>query len=65
MAFTHKKENQKMTKWRIRYYLTEGAYRCGCPSFTETITGNRTSVISWAQNKLQHSQFKFYDLTEL
>ena len=54
-----------MTKGRIRYYLTEGAYRCGCPSFTETITGNRTSVISWAQNKLQHSQFKFYDLTEL
>lgn len=54
-----------MSKWRIRYYLTEGSYRCGCPAFTETIMGNRITVVSWAQNKLQHSQFKLYDLTEL
>lgn len=53
-----------MKKWIIRYYLSEGAFRTGCPSFTETIMGDRTTVINWAQNKLRYSQFKFFDFIE-
>jgi len=54
-----------MTKrWVIRYYKTETAFKSGVPAFTETITGARNYVVTWAQNKLKHSQFKFYDLTE-
>jgi hypothetical protein len=52
-------------KWKINYYLTEGAMRTGCPAFTETITGDRNYVVNWAQNKLKTSNFKFYDLQQL
>lgn len=52
-------------QWRIRYYLSEGAYKTGCPAFTEMVNGDRSFAVSWAQNKLKNSQFKFYDLTEL
>lgn len=53
-----------MNKWLIRYYLSDSAYKSGFPAFTETITGDRNFVINWAQNRLKHSQFKFYDLIE-
>ncbi len=51
-------------RWLIRYYLTENAYKAGIPAFTETILGDRNFAISWAQNKLKSSLFKFYDLVE-
>ena len=51
-------------KWSIRYYLNEGAYKSGCPAFSETVIGDRSFVVQWAQNKLKTSQFKFYDLIE-
>ena len=28
-------------QWLIRYYLNEGAYKTGCPAFTETVNGDR------------------------
>ena len=48
----------------IKYYLTETAYRCGVPAFTETYRGDRNSVVNWAQNKVRTSNFKFYDIQE-
>ena len=51
-------------KWEIRYYLTDTAFRGGCPAFKETIQGDRNYVINWAENKIKHSNFKFYDLTQ-
>ena len=55
-----------MTKqWRIRYYLSDGAYKTGCPAFTEMVKGDRIFAVSRAQNRLKNSKFKFYDLTEL
>ena len=53
-----------MKTWEIRYYLTEGAHRNGCPAFKETIKGDRNFAVNWAQQKLRNSQFKFYDLIE-
>ena len=54
-----------MTKqWRIRYYLSDGAYKTGCPAFTERVKGDRILAVNWAQNRLKNSKFKFYDLTE-
>ena len=64
--YTKTKETNLMIKqWRIRYYLSEGAYKTGCPAFTEMVNGDRNFAVSWAQNKLKNYQFKFYDLTEL
>lgn len=55
-----------MTKqWRIRYYLSDGAYKTGCPAFIERVKGDRILAVNWAQNRLKNSKFKFYDLTEL
>lgn len=51
-------------KREIRYYLTEGAYKCGTVAFKETITGSKEYAINWAMNKLKHSQFKFYDIVQ-
>ena len=53
-----------MKTWEIRYYLTEGAYKIGCPAFKETIKGDRNYAVNWAQQKIRNSQFKFYDLME-
>ena len=53
-----------MKTFIIRYYLTESAYRCGVPAFTETYRGDRNSVVNWAQNKVRTSNFKFYDIQE-
>ena len=53
-----------MKTWEIRYYLTEGAYKTGCPAFKETIKGDRNYAVNWAQQKIRNSQFKFYDLVE-
>lgn len=52
-------------KWKINYYLSENAYRAGVPAFTETINGDRNFAVSWAQNKIQTSQFKFYDMQQM
>ena len=64
--YTKTKETNLMTKqWRIRYYLSDGAYKTGCPAFTERVKGDRILAVNWAQNILKKSKFKFYDLTEL
>ncbi len=52
-------------RWRINYYLNEGSQRTGVPAFSETINGDRNYVISWAQNKIRNSNFKFYDIQQL
>lgn len=51
-------------QWLIRYYSTEQAYKAGITNFTETVGGDRNFAINWAQNKIKHSQFKFYDIIE-
>ena len=53
-----------MKTFIIKYYLTETAYRCGFPAFTETFKGDRNSAVNWAQNKVRTSNFKFYDIQE-
>ena len=64
--YTKTKETNLMTKqWRIRYYLSDGAYKTGCPAFTERVKGDPILAVNWAQNRLKNSKFKFYDLTEL
>ena len=64
--YTKTKETNLMTKqWRIRYYLSDGAYKTGCPAFTERVKGDRILAVNWAQNRLKKSKFKFYDLTDL
>ena len=64
--YTKAKETNLMTKqWRIRYYLSEGAYKTGCPAFTEMVKGDHIFAVSRAQKRLKNSKFKFYDLTEL
>ena len=64
--YTKTKETNLMTKqWRIRYYLSDGAYKTGCPAFTERVKGDRILAVNWAQNRLKNSKFKFCDLTEL
>lgn len=52
-------------KWKISYYLNENAQRTGSAAFTETITGDRNYAISWAQNKIRTSNFKFYDIEKI
>ena len=54
-----------MTRWEIRYYLTESAFKSGIPAFKEIISGDRNYVTTWAQNKIRHGQFKFFDLKQL
>ncbi|MBQ9558092.1 MAG: hypothetical protein IJU94_05735 [Clostridia bacterium] len=51
-------------KYKIQYYITEAAKRTRIPAFSETINGDRNFVMKWAENRLKHSQFKFYDLIE-
>ena len=51
-------------KWEIRYYLTESSFKTGVAAYKEVISGDRNFVITWAQNKLKHSQFKFYDMIQ-
>ena len=64
--YTKTKKTNLMTKqWRIRYYLSDGAYKTGCPAFTEMVKGDRIFAVSRAQNRLKNSKFKLYDLTEL
>ena len=53
-----------MKTWEIRYYLTETAFRSGCPAFKETIHGDRNFIVNWAQQKIKTTQFKFYDFIE-
>lgn len=52
-------------KWKINYYITESSFRSGAPAFYETISGDRNFVVNWAQNKIKHSQFKFFDIQQL
>ena len=51
-------------QWEIKYYLTETAYKSGVAAYTETVNGDRNFAINWAQNKMQHSEFKFYDIAQ-
>ena len=51
-------------KWEIRYYLNEQAFKCGVVAFRETINGDRNFVVNWANNRLKHSNFKFFDITQ-
>ncbi len=52
-------------KWKINYYITENSFRSGVPAFYETISGDRNFVVNWAQNKIKHSQFEFFDIQQL
>ena len=53
-----------MKTFIIKCYLTETAYRCGVPAFTETFRGDRNTAVNWAQSKVRTSNFKFYDIQE-
>ena len=53
-----------MKTFVIKYYLTEAAFRIGNAAFTETIKGDRNFVVTWAQNKIKYSNFKFFDIEE-
>ena len=50
--------------WKIKYYITENAYKSGISSYEEIIEGTREYVIAWIQKKLKTSNFKYYDLIE-
>ena len=52
-------------KWEIRYYLTEQAYKSGVASFKEIINGDRNYIISWANNRIKHSNFKYFDFVQI
>lgn len=52
-------------KWEIKYNLTENACKTGICAYKETINGDKHYVETWAQNKIKHSNFKFYDLKQL
>ena len=51
-------------KWEIRYYLTETVYKSGVVAYKETITGDRNYAVNWANNKIKHSNFKFFDIVQ-
>ena len=51
-------------RWEIRYYLTESAFKSGIASFTEMVQGDRNYVITWAQNRIKNSNFKYYDIVQ-
>jgi len=51
-------------KIKIQYYLSESAKRTRVASFSETVNGDRNFATKWAENRLKHSQFKFFDLIE-
>jgi len=51
-------------KFEIKYYLTETAKKSGAPAFKEVVQGDKRYVENWAQNKLKHSNFKFFELTK-
>lgn len=51
--------------WKIRYYITENAYKSGIASYEEIIEGTRDYVISYIQKKLKTSNYKYYDLFEV
>ncbi|MBO5046530.1 MAG: hypothetical protein J6C93_06630 [Clostridia bacterium] len=53
-----------MKTYLIKYYTTESAYRMGLSSYQERVTGERTFVYKWAQNKLSHSQFSYFEIVE-
>ena len=52
-------------KWKIKYYLTEVAFRSGVAAFTETLGGSREFAVNWAQNKIKTSNFKFFDIEQV
>ncbi len=52
-------------KWEIRYYLTEVAYKAGTYAYKEVILGGRFTAISIAENRLKHSEFKYFDIIEI
>ena len=51
-------------KFEIRYYLSEGAFKTGVAAFKETVNGDKNYANNWAQNKLKHSNFKFFDIVQ-
>ncbi len=51
-------------KWEIRYYLTGQAFKTGVVAFKEIINGDRNYVINWANNRIKHSNFKFFDIAQ-
>lgn len=51
-------------KFEIKYYLTEQTQRSGVAAFKEIINGDRNYAVSWAQQKLRNSNFKFYDIKQ-
>ena len=60
----YKKKGGENMKWEIRYYLTESAFKSGIAAYKEVINGDRNFAVNWAQNKIKHSNFKFFDLVQ-
>ncbi len=55
-----------MKKWKVKFYLTEVAFRNGSAVCTETTTApTREAVVVWAKNYIKNTQFKFYEIIEL
>lgn len=40
-------------KWTIRYYTSESSYKMGCPAYTETVYGDRSSAVNAALRRLK------------
>ena len=44
--------------WKIRYYITENAYKSGIASYEEIKEGTRDYIIGYIQKKLKTSNYK-------
>ncbi len=52
-------------KWTIRYYTSESSYKMGCPAYTETVYGDRSSAVNAALRRLKSNpQYKYYDFVQ-
>lgn len=52
-------------KFEIRYYLNEGAYNLGIPSFSEVIDSDRMYAVNWAESRINSTEYKYYDIKEI
>ena len=53
-----------MDKWEIKYYLTEVSLRSKVPAHKEVISGTKDYAEKWAQNRIKHTNFKYYEITK-
>ena len=62
----NQREEIRLKRFEIRYYLSKGAYKTGIAAFKETILGSRNVAVSIAQSRMRsNSSFKFYEIIEL